>query len=68
MICIIKRDACDKIVGWLIAMDTYDARRQAESAGDRALASALYRMDTVCVSQLDLAIPGIYRYTLLRDS
>jgi hypothetical protein len=30
--------------GWIIAVDADDARRQAESVGERDIAQALYRM------------------------
>lgn len=45
MICILKMSGLGAIEGWIIAADTHDARRLAESAGERDLASALYRME-----------------------
>lgn len=43
MIVIIKQDAVKEIVGWIIATDVHDARRQAAAAFDHVLASELYR-------------------------
>lgn len=44
MICILKMVG-GEITGWIIAQDTHDARRRAQSAGDVQLASDLYRIE-----------------------
>lgn len=70
MLCILKRDqTTQKIIGWIIATDCADARRQAISTGEQALADMLYRMEGpiehTMPAQQDLALPGL-RYTMLR--
>jgi len=66
MFCILKRDTSSmEIAGWLIATDCHDARRQAQLAGDQALATALYRLEFSPRSKCDLPIPGPFRYTIL---
>ncbi len=66
MFCILKRDISTmEITDWLIATDCHDARRQAQSAGDQALAAALYRMEFTPHSRCDLPISGLIRYTIL---
>lgn len=68
MICILKRDAAHEVVGWIIAIDCADARRQASAAGEHELASLLYRMEGPFDHQLppqqDLPIQSA-RYTML---
>lgn len=69
MICILKRDpATLEIVGWILATDLADARRQAYGAGDQDLATVLYRMEGPdehsLPPQFDLPLPGP-RYTML---
>ena len=50
MLCILKLDTSScgdrggNITGWIIASDIDDACRQADGAGERDLAAALYRM------------------------
>lgn len=44
MICIIEFDLSDEIVGWIIAIDIDDARRQAQASDNLDLAAILYRM------------------------
>jgi hypothetical protein len=66
MMCILKQNAFTlEIVGWIIATDCHDARRQAEMAGDQSLAAAMYRMEFTGRSKCELPIPGVFRYTLL---
>jgi hypothetical protein len=45
LICILRFDADRNITGWIIAVDTHDARRQADGAMDREMAQVLYRME-----------------------
>ena len=69
MICILKRDSTGEVVGWIIAADCADARRQAQGAGEHDLATLLYRMEGplehTMPPQQDLPLPGP-RYTMLR--
>jgi hypothetical protein len=66
MICILKQNAYTlEIVGWIIATDCHDARRQAEMVGEQSLAAAMYRMEFAVTSKCELPIPGPFRYTLL---
>jgi hypothetical protein len=69
-VCIITRDASGEIVGWIIAEDCADARRQAQAALDHELASVLYRMEgpleDTLPPQQELPINGL-RYTMLRS-
>jgi hypothetical protein len=52
MICVVKMENVGDVyppalepVGWIIAADMHDARRQAHAAGERALASWLYNKE-----------------------
>lgn len=66
--CIIKRDQTGEIISWLIATDCHDARRQAEAAGERDLATVLYRNEFLPPSgQHEMPINpwGMPRYTML---
>ena len=69
MICILKRDTCSEVIGWIIATDCADAVRQAYGAGEAELASLLHRMEGpleyTLPTQQDLPISGP-RYTVLR--
>jgi len=70
MICILKRDKETKeILGWIVATDIADARRQAGGAGELELEQFLYRLEGPLENnfpaQTDLPISN-FRYTLLR--
>ena len=67
MICILKRDPNDRneVMGWIIAQDLHDARRQAHQAMETQLAAILYRREfEPPAGQYELPINGP-RYTML---
>ncbi len=53
MICIVKLTE-GKITGWMICSDVHDARRRAQSLGERDLAEFLYRMEFPPLGQTPL--------------
>lgn len=68
MICILQRGQDKEITGWIIATDLHDARRQAEGAGQRALASLLYTRDVAPppgTHELPVYPTGIPCFTML---
>lgn len=68
MICIIKRNEENEIVGWITATDLHDARRQAGAVGENDLASLLYTRDELPPpGQHELPVNpwGMPRYTML---
>ena len=56
-----------EIDDWIIAVDVYDARRQAEAIGDRRLAQWLYGMDSPWLGrhELNSGWVGESRYIML---
>lgn len=68
MLCIIKRNKENEIMGWIIATDLHDARRQAEAAAERNLAEVLYRKEFLPppgVHEMTVNSCGDSRYTML---
>jgi hypothetical protein len=71
MLCILKQDALSRdVLGWIIAADLSDARRQASAAGEQTLAQVLYRAEgaldpTVGKHELPVDPYGNLVYTLL---
>ena len=62
MICILRMNGTE-ITGWIIGIDTQDARRKAHAAGIMDLAEQLYRMEVAPRGRTEL--PG--GYVMLTD-
>ena len=63
MICILRMNG-QEIKGWLIAIDTDEARRAVENQGERELARALYLLPSAMASGRYEICPG---FTMLVD-
>lgn len=65
MICIVRLEELSpntkaQPTGWIIAVDTDDARRQADAVGERDIAETLYRMPPDIAAGKHMIADGVW--------